>query len=379
MQRKLIVSIIISVGILVLGWLIFSALSSMGGINSQPRLFDKTKYVKTQKSSYGTHLPRINAYGRLKAMNKLEIFSEVTGMMKSAEKPFKVGTYFAKGETIIEIEAAELRSTLNARKADFLNQLTMMLPDMKIDYPESFPKWNEYISNFDFYNDLPEIPQPKDNKEKLFLANRGIYSSYYNIRSQEIHLAKYQITAPFAGVITQSLIEPGSLVRMNQKIGELSATGSFELELSIPLQEAEYVSTGSQVKVTAETTGKEYSGRIVRLAKSLDKNTQTIIAFVAVAGNDLKEGMYMRGSIAGDKIDNAVKVPRKALVNNTYVYFINDSLLDRARVNIDFVSEEYAYINGIDSNLTLIVEPLVNANLGMKVVPIDNAKQGTIR
>lgn len=376
MNRKVVVSIVLSVIILILGFVIFNALSSIPQEEKPPKVFDNTKYVNTIQAAYNDHEIMIEAYGRLNSKQKFEVFSEVTGMMEIENKPFKVGTFYKKGEIIMKINDEELRNSINSQKAEFLNQLSLILPDLKIDYPEAFEKWNSYVDKYQIEAELKPIPEPANTKEKLFLASRRIFTQYYSIKSLETRLDKHTIRAPYDGVVTMSMIEPGSLVRMNQKIGEFSASGVFELELAVPVSEAKYIRVGNKVDVISERSGEKWQGSLVRLSKNINANTQTLTAFVSVAASELKEGMYMKGIIHGETIKEAIKLPRRALVNNSEVYLIKDSLLASQAAKVILLGEEYAYIKGIDSTETIISEPIVNATIGMKVESIQDAKQG---
>ena len=49
----------------------------------------------------------LSANGNLVARNKIEVFSEVSGILKSSRKLFKAGTNYAKGETLLSINSDE--------------------------------------------------------------------------------------------------------------------------------------------------------------------------------------------------------------------------------------------------------------------------------
>ena len=56
---------------------------------------------------------------------------------------------------------------------------------------------------------------------------------YYSIKNIEKRLSKYNITAPFNGVLTEALVTKGTLIRPGQKLGEFIDTSVFEIELAI--------------------------------------------------------------------------------------------------------------------------------------------------
>jgi len=59
------------------------------------------------KAQNGSASSDMEVQGSLAAYNKVDIFAEVTGMLESTAKPFKVGTYFKKGETSTKFSTME--------------------------------------------------------------------------------------------------------------------------------------------------------------------------------------------------------------------------------------------------------------------------------
>ena len=78
-----------------------------------------------------------------------------------------------------------------------MNQITLMLPDLKSDYAESFPAWEAYLQNLDPEKPLAPLPDPATNQEKYFVSARNLYNLYYTIQSQEKRLTKYHSPGSF--------------------------------------------------------------------------------------------------------------------------------------------------------------------------------------
>ena len=106
----------------------------------------------------------LGVQGQLIAFDKIDIFSEVTGALLSTSRPFKVGTYFPKGSVLIKIDNSEARLSLLAQKSSFLNAVTQVMPDLKVDYPESFKHWQTYLNQFDPEAPITALPEPLRSK-----------------------------------------------------------------------------------------------------------------------------------------------------------------------------------------------------------------------
>ncbi|PHN08025.1 efflux RND transporter periplasmic adaptor subunit [Flavilitoribacter nigricans] len=318
----------------------------------------------------------LSVQGELVAFDKIDIFSEVTGALVSTSRPFKVGTYFPQGAILIKIDNSEAHLALLAQKSSLLNAITQLMPDLKVDYPESFAHWQQYLDNFEPESAIKPMPDPLNDQEKYFIASRNLYTQYYNIKSQEERLDKYEIQAPFGGVITQTSINPGAVVRAGQKLGELMNTGNYELQVTVPLSDLKYIKTGNTVTLLSDDLDGEWSGRVKRINNQVDAGTQTVKVFISVSGQNLREGMYLRGDIAATSIADAVRIPRDLLIDQRAVYVVRDSTLELEPVQVVKITSDAAIVRGIPEGAQLLRELFPNAFDGMKVRPQGDQSSG---
>lgn len=323
--------------------------------------------VETMPVANRTIPTELDIQGELVAYNKIDLYSEVAGTLKKSDRPFKVGTYFPKGSTLAEIDDQEARLSLLSQKANLLNAITQLMPDLKIDYPESFQQWNDYLEGFDVEQELAPLPEPLNQQEKYFIASRNLYSQYYTIKSAEERLSKYNIQAPFNGVLTAANTNPGALIRVGQQLGTLMNTSLYELQATVPLSELKYIQVGNAVELTSRDIDGNWSGQVRRISDQIDPSTQTVQVFVSVRGRNLREGMYLTGSVAASDIENAMELPRNLLIDQTKVFAVQDSFLDLRTVEVVKLTQENAIVRGLEDGLPLLQTPLPNAFDGMKV------------
>lgn len=316
----------------------------------------------------GSVASSLEIQGRLKAFNKIDLFSEVSGTLVSTTKPFKVGSYFEKGAVLLRIDDEEARLNLLAQKSSLENLITQMMPDLKIDYPESFQQWKDYLDQFDVNKSVKAFPTPLSDAEKFLISSRNLHNQYYNIRSAETRLNKYSIAAPFSGVLTQTSINAGSLIRSGQKLGELMNTYSYELEATVSMQDLKSIRPGNTVKLRSDNLEGQWTGKVKRISDQIDPSTQSVIVFIGVSGKELREGMYLRGDISAGSISDAIEVPRDLLVDQKAVYQIQgDSQLVLQNIELVSINGTKAIIKGIDNNAFLLKEVLPGMYDGMKV------------
>ena len=326
----------------------------------------KTVFVKEVKN---TDIPIVlTASGNLSAKNKIEIYSEVSGVLKPSRKLFKAGTTYNRGETLLSLNSEEFYASLQSQKSNLNNLITAILPDLRLDYPTDFKKWEDYVNGFDMKRSTPKLPVFSSDKEKYFINGRGIVTAYYNVKNLEVRLSKYQIRAPFSGILTETLATPGALVRIGQKLGEFIDPSIYEMEVSVNSEFADLLKVGNAVTLSNLEKTKTYVGKVVRVNGKVDQVSQTIKAFVDVADKDLKEGMFLEADLVAKSESDAIEISRKLLVDNKAIYTVkNDSILTLVDVDPVYFGDENVVIKGLENNQKILTQVLPGAFNGMIV------------
>ncbi|MBT8295524.1 MAG: HlyD family efflux transporter periplasmic adaptor subunit, partial [Gramella sp.] len=189
----------------------------------------------------------VPANGNITALNRLELFSEVQGIFRYSSKDFRPGQRFRKGQVLLSIDSEEYRASVQSAKSDLYNNITSIMPDLRLDYPDAFKKWEAYLNNFDISKSVPPLPETSTNQEQYFITGRGIESAYYNVKNLEERLAKFTIIAPYDGILTEALVNKGTLIRPGQKLGEFIDPRVYELEVSIAKKFSDVLEIGKSV------------------------------------------------------------------------------------------------------------------------------------
>jgi len=241
------------------------------------------------------------------------------------------------------------------------------MPDLRLDYPEVFPKWQAYLSGFDLDRTTPPLPEMTTEKEKFFISGRGILTNYYSVKNQEQRLKKYRISAPFKGILTEVLVTEGSLVRSGQKLGEFINTDIYELEVSISKTYSDLLNIGEEVELVSLGQNKTYKGVVARINGSVDQATQTIKAYIDVRNKELKEGMYLEANLNAKQEFDAIQIDRSLLLENNQIFVVRDSVLDLIDVKPVYFSDKKVVLKEVPEGTTIVIRPVVGAYAGMLV------------
>lgn len=369
-MRKIILSII---GVLLIAgstYFAFRLADNKYKSRPVPQKVVKTVFIDTVKN---TTIPIvIPSNGSLVAKRRVELFSEVQGIFKPRHILFKPGQEYAKGQILIKIDDSEYYATVQSAKSNLYNSIIALMPDLRLDFPNEHQKWQEYINSFDLDKTTPKLPKTNSDKENYFITGRGIVSGYYNVKNLEQRLSKYTIVAPFSGVLTESLVTEGSLVRNGQKLGMFIDPSVYEMEVAISKSLSNLLKVGEQVTLHSLDSNEDYKGVVARINGSVNPTTQTISVFIEVKDSSLKEGMYLEAQLNAKKETNAIEIDRSLLLPNNQIFVVKDSLLNAIPVNPVFFTDTKVVLKNVPDGALILTRPVQGAYAGMLVKVLSN-------
>jgi hypothetical protein len=299
------------------------------------------------------------------------------GFFKAVHTIFKAGQPYRQGEALLRINSSEHYASVQSAKSNFFNLITSLMPDLRLDYPDAFPVWQNYLNSFDVNKSLPALPETTSENVKYFITGRGVYTTYYNVKNLEQRLGKYGISAPFNGVLTEALVTKGTLIRQGQKLGEFIDTSVFEVELAIEKSYSDLLKLGEKVALQTLEGDKTFSGIVTRVNEKIEQASQTVKVFVEVKGEGLKEGMYLEAQLEAKEESEAIEISRKLLVDETQLFVVRDSILDMIQVDPVHFSAKTVVVKGVPDGTHILSKPVPGAYAGMLVKEYKEAEATT--
>lgn len=308
----------------------------------------------------------IQVSGRVVPQNTTELYSEVQGVVVSTSKSFKAGTPFSKGEVLLKLDSKEFALNLESQRSAFLNNLTAMMPDLKADYPDNYPKWAAYIRAYELGQPLKVLPPTQSEAEKYFVTANRIYDTYYAIKALEERLEKYTLTAPYNGMITRSNVDIGGLVSPGQLLGTFTNNRQYELEAGVSVDMTAALRIGDTVTFTSNAVSGKWIGRIVRINDMVDPRTQNISVFFAVAGDQLRSGMYLEGYLNQSGKQRGFVIHQSLLARDQSVLVLENEVIARKAVTPIAYLQDSILVTGLHDRAQLIANRFE--------VPVDGKK-----
>lgn len=125
-------------------------------------------------------------------------------------------------------------------------------------------------------------------------------------------------TSPATGFITEKDVVTGSAVEPGQRILRIADQSTLWLDARIYESQVALIKVGQ--KVTASVSGfpdRLFSGTVIFIDPKIDPDTRTLTARIAFPNADLslKPGMYATVEVAVGGADQAIQIPREAVID----------------------------------------------------------------
>lgn len=329
--------------------------------------------VKAFVESAGDYDLTINYPARVVSQDMIALSVEVTGKIERGAIPLKEGQTFRKGDLLFAINNDDVTAKLISAKSKYITMISQVLPDINIDFKSEYPKWEKFFNDISLEGKLPKMPTLNSSKEKVYIASKGILSTYYDIVSQEILATKHKIYAPFNGVFTTITKEVGAIAAANSQVGTISATDNLDIVASVMQTEANRIRIGDKTTITSRS-GETFTGKVTRISSYVDSKTKMVDVYTNLhePSRTIIEGEMVKVNIPIGVVKNVIQIPVEAVSSNEMVYGVDsENKIYFIPVKVEYEYGEWAYISGIAPGTRVVQESLITPIKGMEVNVIE--------
>lgn len=172
----------------------------------------------------------------------------------------------------------------------------------------------------------------------------------------KLELAHTEIRAPFAGVVAKRHVKLGNMLEQHAPAFRVTTYDPLVAKLHVPERELNKLEAGQPVNLSVDALpGRHFAGVVDRVSPVVDADTGTFTVTVAVKdeAGKLKPGMFGRIDIVYDVHENAVLVPRSAVVTEdakSTVFVVRDGVAVRQLVTTGYTDNgSVEILEGIES------------------------------
>ena len=242
--------------------------------------------------------------GSLAPARQLGIPAEVSGRVDVVTK--KEGETAASSEVLVRIDIETLRNQVEQTRATAAaTRAQLEFARAQLDRTTSLvDRGVSTTSNLD--SDAANVRQLEANLAAL----------EQQVATAEQSLEKATIMAPFPGVISERMVDPGAYVSPGTALLTLVDISSLVLEGAVPVLYGPRIATGQTVEITVDGFGNQsFTGTIERISPVAATGTRILPIYATIENPSgvLKGGMFASGQLVLEEKADAIGIPVDAL------------------------------------------------------------------
>ncbi len=183
-------------------------------------------------------------------------------------------------------------------------------------------------------------------------AQAGAQAAAASANTLRTQISQTTLYAPYSGVITQRLLDPGAYASPQQPVLAISRVDTVWVNINVPDEDLGYVRPGTTVRFTSSSLpGKTFGANISTVNAVPTQGTLSYLARIQMPnpGDVLRGGMLVTATITKEARNNAIVVPRTAVAqteNGDAVYVVGaDNKAKEVPVRVGVQTDVLAEVN----------------------------------
>jgi len=276
----------------------------------------------------------------------IELVSEVSGRVVWVAPGFLQGEEVREGQLLLRIDPIDYQVALSDARAA-LASAELSLSEVQV------------------------VKKTAGIKE----AQARVEAARDRLRQAEVDLGNTEIKAPFDAVVDTKQADLGQFVQRGTPLMKLLGIDMAEVRLPLLAADVPFVSYGKDaqgnwptVTLIANFGTVDYSweARLARLERRVDQQTRVFFLDAEVDEpydlarypRALTMGLFVEASFAGHPIPDAVRLPRPALHNDSYVYLLREGRIYRQPVKLLRREQDSVIVGGLEAGQQVVLSRL---------------------
>lgn len=291
----------------------------------------------------------LSLVGTIAPFNEVTVSSETMGKVLGVY--FEVGNRVGAGKTLVRVDDELKTAALESAEANF----------------------EKAKKDFERYEMLLE--QKSVSEAQYESAKLQYRQTEAQLKIAEKQLHDTRIYSPLTGIVTQRLVERGTVVSPGTPVAVIVNIDRLKVKVNVPENDAFRLKTGDEVELTTEVyPGVTFSGKIYTINSKADDAHNYLVEIVMNNSrvNPLKAGMFARVNFSSLGKGEGLVIPRAALIGSIrfpQVYVVGDNNIARIR-NIVVGAElgtRLEVLEGLSEGEVVVTSGQINLKDSVKV------------
>jgi RND family efflux transporter MFP subunit len=318
---------------------------------------DEPTPVRTVAAVRGSVDASVESTANLRALRNVTILSRSEGVVQHVA--VEEGDFVRSGQTLCQLDDRELQVDLELARQRLAQtrvqlesvQIVREKLQVQVAAKKTELKRNEdalsegLVSDTDVAlvrNQLAELTHDERSQEASVRENQfRVEELQAEIEKVELQIAHAKVTAPFAGTIVKRSIDLGQSVRSSDELFNLAAFSPLYADVFLSEAESRAVKPGQVAAISLDVSQSALAGRVVRVSPVVDDETGTVkvTAEIQSPTAQFRPGAFVRVSIKTDTVQDAVLIPKSAVIERdgeTFVFVTDNDVAHRKAVQLGY-------------------------------------------
>ena len=331
---------------------------------------------------------KINSYGTVRPRTQSLLVAQVGGQIRTISRNFREGGFFEQGDLLLQIDDRDYQAEVKVARAILLSAKQALL--------EEQARSRQALEDWHRLGDGEKAGPLVLREPQLESARASVLSAEAQLEKARLALERTRIIAPFAGRILTKNVDVGQVVNSNATLARIFAVDYVEVRLPInnsdlglihlpeEFRGGDQLIKGAHVDFSSDLlVGQTWQGSVVRTESAIDDLSQQLYVVAQIdnpydramiSGSTgkvvppIKMGQYVTAQIDGKVLDAALVIPTRAIYQGSYVYIVDDGVLQRQSISIRWKNSQDAIVaSGLEEGSQLVITPLGQVSSGTPV------------
>ncbi|HEY7379406.1 MAG TPA: efflux RND transporter periplasmic adaptor subunit [Steroidobacteraceae bacterium] len=198
----------------------------------------------------------------------------------------------------------------------------------------------------------------RDYRRNVELHDKGLVSpgAFENLKFEvdaqraayelaQLQLSYTEIRAPIDGVVAERFVKVGNTIKPNDVLFKVTDLKPLVVYVHIPERELERLKPGQPAAIHVDAVPQQaFVGHVARISPVVDPQTATFKATIEVddPSERLKPGMFARVGIVYERREQALQIPRTAIIDDqgqSTVFIVEDGKAQQRRIRVGLTND----------------------------------------
>ena len=196
----------------------------------------------------------------------------------------------------------------------------------------------------------------------LELGNVAVRQAELARDRAKLNLDRTALRSPIEGIVTRCDVQPGERVKPSEAVYRIEDPRQLVVYGNLPVRQSSRVRVGNLVRISSSAMEAATTGRVVRIAPTVDPASGTIRVKIAVkSAAGYKPGLFVTIRVVVEVRAKALTVPKRAVLHDdaegSYLFLVENDVAKRVLVDTGYEkSGRVEILKGVAADALVVVE-----------------------